>query len=103
MSIEFEIEFLVLGSDQLRLRCIFDGQHLCANSFDVVTQLTLAEAIGGKRINNAEYIAELVIEIRPQDTLRQRPLYVGNLLADLIPDIRDDDLRRDSKNVAQSC
>jgi hypothetical protein len=94
MSIEFEIKFLVLCSDQLCLRRILDGQHLCANSFDIVTQLTLAETIGRKRIDNAEDIAELVIETRPQDTLRQRPLYVGDLLANLIPDIRDSALRR---------
>src|SRR5438270_383074 len=66
MGIEFEIEFLVLGSDQLRLRCILYSQDLRTNSLDVVAQLALYETIGCKGIDNAEDIAKLVIEWGPR-------------------------------------
>ena len=99
MGVEFEIEFLVLGSDQLRLRRILDGQYLCTNSFDIVAQLAVREPVGGERINNAKDIAELVIESRPQDALRQCDSYVGDLLANLIPDVRDRLLWRAIENV----
>ena len=93
MGVEFEIEFLVLGSDQLRLCGILDRQYLCANSFDIVAQLAVREPVGRERVDDAEDVAELVIEARPQDALRQCRLYVGDLLADLIPDVRDRLLR----------
>ena len=103
MGVEFEIEFLVLGSDQLRLRRVLDAQHLCTNSLYIVAQFTRSETIGRERINNSEHIAKLIVESRSQDTLRQRPIYVGNLLAHLIPNIGDRILRRVIKNVDVDC
>ena len=99
VSVEFEIEFLVLGADQLRLRGILDRQYLCANSFDVVAQLAVREPVGRERVDNAEDVTELVIETRPQNALRQCRFYVGDLLADLVPDVRDRLLRRTVENV----
>ena len=99
MSVEFEIEFLVLGSDQLRLRGILDGQYLCANSFDIVTQLAVREPFGRERVNDAKDVAKLVVEARSENALRQCPLYVGDLLANLIPDVRDRLFRRTVEDV----
>jgi hypothetical protein len=99
MSVEFEIEFLVLGSDQLRLRCILYGQYLCANSFDIVTQLAVREPFGRERVNDAKDVAKLVVEARSENALWQCPLYVGDFLADLIPDVRDRLFRRTVEDV----
>ena len=99
MGVEFEIEFLVLSADQLRLCGILNGQHLCANPFNIVAQLTVREPLCRERINDAEDVAELVIETRSQNALRQCPLDVGDFLANLIPDVRNCLLRRIVENV----
>src|SRR3954451_21281773 len=99
MSVEFEVEFLVLSADQLRLRRILDGQYLRANSLDIIAQLAVREPIGRECVDNAENIAKLVVETRPQDALRQCRLYVGGLFANLIPDVRDLLLRRVVEDV----
>src|SRR2546423_13710762 len=99
MSVEFEVEFLVLSTDQLRLRRILDRQYLRANSFDVISQLAVREPVGCECIDNAKDVAELVVETRPQNALRQCRLYVGDLLADLIPDVWDRLLRRVVEDV----
>src|SRR5207237_423201 len=88
-GIEFEVEFLVLGAEQLRLCRILYGEDFGTDVFNIITQLAVREAIGGERVDNAEDVAELVIEIGSDDPLRQCPFDVGDLLAYLVPDIRD--------------
>ena len=65
MRVEFEIEFLVLRSDQLRLCGILDRQYLRADAFDIVAQLAVRKPVGRECINDAEDVAELVVEARP--------------------------------------
>src|SRR5207249_11567919 len=98
-GIEFEVEFLVLGAEELRLRRILYGQNLGADVLNIITQLAVREAIGGERVDNAEDVAELVIEVGSDDPLRQCPFDVGDLLAYLVPDIRDLVLWRIVENV----
>src|SRR5215472_5433750 len=99
VGVEFEIELLVLSADQLRFRGILDRQYLCADTFDVVAQFSVRKPIGRESVDNAENVAELVIETRPQHAVRQRRLYVGDLLANLVPDVRDRLFRRIVEDV----
>src|SRR6267378_1344391 len=86
--VEFEVEFLVLSAEQLYFGRILYGEDLGADFFDIVAQLAVSKTIGSESINDAEDVAELVIVIGSNHTLRQRALDVGNLLANLIPDFR---------------
>src|ERR1700749_671448 len=99
MRIEFKIEFLILCSEQLRFRRILDRQYLCANSLDIVAQLAVREAVAGEGVDDAENVTELVVEARSDNALRQRRLYVGDLLAHLVPNVRDSLFWRIVENI----
>ena len=47
------------------------------------------EAVIGDAVDDAEDVAELVVEEGPDHALRQRGLDVADLLADLVPDVRE--------------
>ena len=67
-------------------------EELLADLVDVVPQLPVCEPVRGEPVDDAVGIAELVVEAGPDDALRQGVADVADLLADLIPDVRD--LRR---------
>ena len=60
--VEFEVEFLVLSAEQLHFCRILYGEDLGADSFDIVAQLAVGKTIGSERVNDAEDVAELVVE-----------------------------------------
>ena len=56
---------------------------------DVVAQLAMGEAVRREAVDDAEGVAELVVEARADDALRQGVPDVADVLADLVPDVRD--------------
>ena len=62
-------------------------QQFRADVFDVVAKLALREAVGREAVDDAERVAELVVEARSDDASRQRVAHIADALADVIPDI----------------
>ena len=60
----------------------------------MVAQLALGEAFGGEPVDDAEGVAELVVEERALHAARQRRGDVGGFLADLVPGVGNDARRR---------
>jgi hypothetical protein len=85
---ELQRDLLVLRAEHLDLRDVRDVQQPRADFFDVVAQLAEAEAVGGEGIDDAERAAEVVVEERTHDALRQRAADVADVLAHLVPDVR---------------
>ena len=48
----------------------------------------MAEAVGGEAVDQAERVAEVVVEAGPDHAGRQRAADVADVLAHLIPDVR---------------
>ena len=86
---DLEIEALVLRADDIDLVDIRHQQQAGAHALHVVAQLAMREAVGHDAIDDRVGVAELVVEGRADDPLRQRPADVVDLLADLVPDIRN--------------
>ena len=57
-------------------------------SSTVVAQFPVREAVRGEAVDQAEGIAEVVVEAGSDDAGRQRAADVANVLAHLIPDVR---------------
>ena len=89
MHREFNVHFLVLSAENFDLRDIGHLQQLRAAVLDVVAQLTLAEAVCGKAIDDAERIAEFIVETRPDYPLWQGVPHVGDAFAHVVPDVGD--------------
>ena len=86
---EIQVDHFVLLADhfdlaQPRYRTDF-GAHL----LHVITQLTHRQAIAGKGIHRAEHVTEFIVERRPLQTLGEGAADVVDLLANLVPDLRD--------------
>ena len=64
-------------------------QQLRAHVLDIVAQLAMREAVGGEAVDDAERVAELVVEARSDDAGRQRVADVADALADVVPDVGD--------------
>ena len=86
---EFEIDHLVLGTDDVDAADIGHRQHLGANLLDAVAQLALAQSVAGEGIDVAEHVAEAVVESRPDHAGRKVALDVIDQVAHLQPG-RDD-------------
>ena len=76
-----------MDAKHLHLGDIFDSQKLLARIIGKGFQLCIAVTIAGQAINNAEYIAKLVIEKWALHTLRQGIAHVTNFLAHGVPKI----------------
>ena len=57
-------------------------------SSTVVAQFAMGEAVGGEAVDQAEGVAEIVVEARSDDAGGQRAADVADVLAHLIPDVR---------------
>jgi hypothetical protein len=80
---------LILGTEHLGLRDVGDEQQPRTDIVDMVAQFALGEAIRGEAVDNAEGIAELVVEAWANDSGRQRVPHIAHALADVVPDVRD--------------
>ena len=63
-------------------------EELLADVNDVIPQLPVCESVRGEAVDDAESVAELVVEAGAVDVLRERIADVADLLAHLIPDVR---------------
>ena len=85
---ELNVNALVLRAKNVDFGYIRNLQQLLADINDVIPQLPLCESVRGEAVDDAESVAELVVEAGPDDVLRQRVADVAHLLAHLVPDVR---------------
>ena len=85
---ELEEDLLVLGAEDLDLGDVGDQEQARARILDEVAQLAMGEAVGREAVDDAEDVAELVIEERPDHPARQRVPDVADLLAHVVPAVR---------------
>jgi hypothetical protein len=85
---ELDIDLLVLRAEDVDLRHVVNLQQPGASALDVVAQLTRREAVGGEGVEDAVRVAEVVVEAWSDDTGRESPANVGDLLAHLVPFVR---------------
>ena len=85
---ELDEYLFVLGAEDLDLGDVGDAQQPRANILDVVAELAMREAVRGEAVDDAERIAELVVEAGPDDAGRQGVAHVADALANVIPDVR---------------
>ena len=85
--VELDEDALVLGPQDRHLGDIWDPQELGAHLLHVVAQLPVGEAVGGKSVDDAVGVAELVVEARTYEPLRQGVAHVRHLLAHLVPGV----------------
>ena len=82
-------DLLVLRAEKLDLRHVRNLQQPRADVFDIVAQLAMGEAVRGEAVDQPEGVAEIVVEAGSDHSGRQRAAYVADVLANLIPDVRD--------------
>ncbi len=85
---ELDEDPLVLRAENLDLRDVGHVQELRADVLDVVAQFALIEAVGGEAVDDAERVAEIVVEAGSDNARGQGPAHVADALADMIPDVR---------------
>ena len=86
---EAQVHLLVLIAEDLDLADVRRAQELGARRLGEVACLARREAVIGDAVDDAEDVAELVVEEGSDHALRQRHLDVADLLADLVPDVLD--------------
>ena len=86
---EAQVHLLVLIAEDLDLADVRRAQELGPRRLGEVACLARREAVIGDAVDDAEDVAELVVEEGPDHALRQRHLDVADLLADLVPDVLD--------------
>src|SRR5262245_18121413 len=64
-------------------------QQLRAHVLDVVAEFSMSETVCGESVNDAERIAELIIEPRSNHADRKRMAHVADAFANMVPDVRD--------------
>ena len=69
-------------------------QQFLAHVLHHVAQFRQGKAVTDERVDNAEQIAELIVELRRVNALREQWAYVADLFACLIPDIGNFSWRR---------
>ena len=84
---EVQIDLLVLVAIDVDLADVGHAQELGPRGLGEVACLARGEAVIGDAVDDAEDVTELVVEEGPDHALRQRRLYVADLLADLVPDV----------------
>ena len=91
---ELHIDALVLRPEDVDLRDVRQLEELLADVVHGVPELAMGEPVGGEAIDDAVGVAELVVEAGADDALRQVVPDVVDLLAHLIPDVRNLGRRR---------
>ena len=85
---EVEIDLLVLIAEDLDLAHVRRAQELGARGFGEIARLARREAVVGDAVDDAEDVAELIVEEGANHPFRQGGLDVADLFADLIPEVR---------------
>ena len=67
---EFDENLLVLHPEQVDFRDVRHRQQLRTHAFHIVAQLAMAKTVGGECVDDAVGVAELILEERPDDSLR---------------------------------
>ncbi len=80
---------LHIHPQQVDLGDIRQLQQPVAHVVQIIAQLAVGEPVRGEAVDDAVGVAELVIEARPHQALGQRALDVADLLAHLVPDVRN--------------
>jgi hypothetical protein len=86
---QFDPDFLVLQTEQVDLADILDPLQLDLDAVGVILEHRVIETIAGQRIDIAERGTELIVEKRPLNVRRQGLANIADLLAHLIPEVRD--------------
>ncbi|MCY1362523.1 hypothetical protein D9M69_492470 [compost metagenome] len=86
---EFDPDFLVLQPQQLDLAHILDPLQLDLDAVGVILEHGVVEALAAQGVNIAESGAEFIVEKRSLNPRRQGVTDVVDLLAHLIPELRD--------------
>src|SRR3954447_3663397 len=86
---EVQVDLLVLYADELDLADIRHAHQFGPRGFGIVLQLSVAEPVGREGVDGPEGVAELVVEDRSLNALRQGALHAGELFAHLIPQVGD--------------
>ena len=84
---ELEVDLFVLRADEIDLGDVGNAAQLAAHALGMIAQLAMGEAVRSQGKYQRIGIAELVVEERPLNSLRQRLLDVADLLARLIPEV----------------
>ena len=85
---ELDEDPLVLRADDLDLRDVGHEKQTRADLLDLVAQFATREAVRGEAVDDAERVAEAVVEdTGPTTPCRQGEADVGDEVADLIPGI----------------
>src|SRR5271169_3130615 len=69
----------------------------------MVPQLAMGESVGRETIDDAECVAELVVESRPDNAYRKSMAHVADTLADVIPDVGDFARGRFALQIDEDC
>ena len=86
---KLDIDLLVLRADEFDLRHVRNLQEARTDVLDVIAQFPVGEAVGGEAVDQPERVAEVIVEAGPDHAGRQRAADVADVLAHLIPDVRD--------------
>src|SRR5678816_1152221 len=89
MSGKLNIDALVLRAQKFSFGDVLNSQQARARFFRVIAQFPVTETVRREAIDDPVGVAEFVIEKRSYDPLRKGLLDIANLLADLIPKVRD--------------
>ena len=86
---EAQVHLLILVAEDLDLADVRRAQELGSRGLGEVARLARREAVVGDAVDDAEDVAELVVEEGPDHALRQGHPHVVDLLADLVPGVLD--------------
>ena len=84
---ELDEDPLVLRADDLDLRDVRHEQQARARRLDEVAHLARGEPVAGEAVDDAEGVAEAVVEDRADDALRQGQADVVDEVAHLVPGV----------------
>jgi hypothetical protein len=88
VGLELDQDLFVLHAHPLDLADPIDlAQQAGSHDIDAVAQLAVGKAVGGEGVDDAEDIAEIVVEERPEHALRQGVADVADAVAHLLPDL----------------
>jgi len=88
LSRKLDNDLFILGAQDLDLGDVGHAQQPRPDFLDIVAQLAMREAVGREAVDDAEGVAELVVEAGADDARRQGVADVAHALSNVIPNIR---------------